>query len=700
MSEAYAPDPELEEAEAPAQQANADFILNAPKSPNLAFDIDETILARMGAKVCEEFEVDEASRKEAGYDEKLKQAIELATLAKTAKAYPWDGASNVKYPLIIQAAIQFNARSYAAIIDGPEVVKASIKGQPTDAKAARADRVAKHMSWQLLEEEEEWQEDTDALLLRLAIVGTLFRKRYFDPVLGRNCSHVLGPEEFVVNYKAKRDLSIVPRMTQVLTFYPHEIIEKRRARLWLDVELGEAENAANDDQAPHTFLEQHRLWDLDEDGYPEPYIITVHKETQRVVRVVARWYEENVKTNDKGEIVSIKPYECFTRYGFIPAPDGGFYYLGFGTLLGAHSDTINTILNQLLDAATLSNLQSGFIGEGVSIKSGNLRFKPGEWKKAGGTGGNLSQNIVPLPTKEPSPVLRDLLMFLVDSAKELTSTQDILTGDAGKGTMPVGTVQALVEQGLKTFTAIVQRVHQSLKRELRVLYQLNAHYLEPQVYFTFQDQPMKVIREDYTEGDLDIVPVSDPNMATDLQRMSQAQFALEVAGGAGGNLQAAGKHALRAAKVPYVDEIFPEQEGPPPPDPKLLVEQAKAEAKERELDIKQADVAATIAKTEAETEQLKLETAMMGPQMMAELEAMVMQAMTRALDMVTNGGNPQVRPEQLQGMGGPPADGPVPPVPPGPAGGPEGAMGVGPGDGPPLPDQGPPDGGAVGPGVG
>ncbi|HYF57161.1 MAG TPA: hypothetical protein VEA41_23125, partial [Salinarimonas sp.] len=170
MSEAYAPDPELEEAEAPAQQANADFILSAPKSPNLAFDIDETILARMGAKVCEEFEVDEASRKEAGYDEKLKQAIELATLAKTAKAYPWDGASNVKYPLIIQAAIQFNARSYAAIIDGPEVVKASIKGQPTDEKAARADRVAKHMSWQLLEEEEEWQEDTDALLLRLAIV--------------------------------------------------------------------------------------------------------------------------------------------------------------------------------------------------------------------------------------------------------------------------------------------------------------------------------------------------------------------------------------------------------------------------------------------------------------------------------------------------------------------------------------------------
>lgn len=695
MSEAYDLEPEeaeLEEApeDAPAEAAEP-WVMTAAGVPNLAFDLDETLLNQIGAKVCEEFEIDCASRREAGYDEKLKQAVELATLAKTAKAYPWDGASNVKYPLIIQAAIQFNARSYPAVIDGPEVVKASIKGQPDPAKNDRAQRVAAHMSWQLLEEEEEWEEDTDALLLRLSIVGTLFRKRYFDPMLGRNCSHVIGPDEFVVNYKAKRDLSVVPRMTQVLSFYPHEITEKKRAGLWLDVDLGQANEAANDDQAPHEFLEQHRLWDLDEDGYPEPYIVTVHKESQKVVRIYARWYPENVKFNQKGEIERIKPYECFTKYPFIPSPDGSFYDLGFGTLLGAHSNTINTILNQLMDAATLSNLQSGFIGEGVSIKSGNLRFKPGEWKKVGTNGGALNQNIVPLPTKEPSAVLYNLMVFLIDTAKDLTATQEILTGDAGKGTMPVGTVQALVEQGLKTFTAIVKRLHRALKRELRVLYELNSRYLEPEVYFAFQDQPNQVFLEDYKAGDLDIVPVSDPNMATDMQRMSQAQVTLGIAKEAGGDMRAAGIRALEAARVPNPEEIFPPPQGPPPPDPKLVEVELKAKDAERQTNIDAAKAASDIAAQDAQTERTKLETMMMGPEVASMIEQIVANTIERTLAMVSNGGQPApVRQAELPGMGGPPADGPVPGLPDGSQGPPPGAMGFGPGDGQPPPDQGPP----------
>lgn len=676
MTEALAyPDADVEEQdeEAPAAEQGEPWVLTAPESSNLAFDIDETILGKIGAKVCEEYTSDLTSRGESGFDLRLKRAVALATMATEAKTSPWENASNVKYPLIIQAAIQFNARSYAAVVDGPDVVKGSVKGKPDPEKDARADRVGKHMSWQLLEEEEEWEEDTDQMLLRLAVVGTLVRKRYFDPILGRTCSHVLGPDEFVVNYMAKRDLRVCPRATHVLRYYPHEILENRRSGLWLDIDLGDAPDAANDDEAPHAFLEQHRLWDLDGDGYPEPYIVTVHQETQKVVRLVARWYPQGVQVNQRGEIAKITPYECFTKYGFIPSADGSFYDMGFGTLLGSTADSIDTILNQLIDAGTLANLQGGFIGEGVSIKSGRSRFAPGEWKKAGSTGASLRESIVPLNYKEPSTVLFSLMTFLIDAAKEITATQDILTGDAGKGTMPVGTVQALVEQGLKTFTAIVKRIHRSFRRELAILYQLNGRYLDPQVYFTFQDEPAEVLRDDYQADDLDVIPVSDPNMATDLQRMGQAQFVLSLIETGEVDKREAVNRALAAAHVP--DRKALEPKGSPPPDPKTLEVAAKAEDAKRNTDIKAATAAADIAAKEATTEKTKLETALMGPEVMAFIQQVVQASVQQALTMVNNGG--QVQPDQLQGMGGPPVDPGLLPPPEGMQGPPGGPMGEG-----------------------
>jgi chaperonin GroES len=668
-------------------------ITTAPQSPNLAFDIDDTVLAAMGSKVVEEYGIDDASRKEAGYDERIKQAVELATLAKEAKNYPWPDASNVKYPLIIQACIQFNARSYPAVIDGPSLVKGRVLGKPSPEKQARAQRVAAHMSWQLLEQEEEWEEDTDHLLLRLPIVGTMVRKRYFDPGLGRNTSVLIAPDEFVVNYRAKRDLSVCPRATHVLTFCPQEIIEKKRAGLWLDVELGEADS--RDEQAPHTFLEQHRLWDLDEDGYPEPYIVTVHKETEKVVRVMARWYEDGIKLNDRGEVAKITPYRCFTKYGFIPSSDGSFYDMGFGTLLGPLSATIDTSINQLMDAAHLANVQGGFIGEGVSIKSGNLRFRPGEWKKVGAAGGSLKDSIVPMPVKEPSAVLYNLMVFLIDAAKELTATQDILTGDTGKSTMPVGTTLALIEQGLKTFTAIVKRIHRALKKELAVQYQLNARYLNEEEHFTFQDEEQQTGREDYALGDLDVVPVSDPSMATDMQKMGRAQFLLGMRG-AGLNDMEINRRALEAASIQDVPALMPE--GPPPPDPKIALENRKLDQKDTELQIKDNEAAAGIAEQEAriaklvaDTMQTTLATLMMGP----EFQLAAIQASTQATAALTgkteDGG--QVQQPDVPGMAQQPPDAGLPPVPEGPAIGPEGQMGVGPGNGFPAPDQGSPDGG-------
>lgn len=693
MSEAYALESEL--TEAPEDEAPGFDLMAAVNSPNIAAELDDSTLNAIGAKVVEEFKIDEESRKTAGYEERVERAVKLASLVNEAKNYPWPGASNIKYPLIIQAAIQFNARSYPAVVDGPQVVKGSTQGKPDPQKDARGERVGKHMSWQLLEEEEEWEEDTDSLLLRLPIVGTLYRKRYFDPQLGRNCSHVLGPDEFVVNYKAKRDLSVIPRATHILSFYPHEIIEKKRSGLWLDVELGEPQDAANDDQAPRVFLEQERLWDLDDDGYPEPYIVTVHKDSEKVVRIVARFHTDGIEVNEQGEILRIKPYEIYTKYGFIPSADGSHYDMGYGTLLGPVSDTINSTINQLMDAAHLSNVQGGFIGAGVSIKSGNQSFRPGEWRKAESVGGSLRDNIVPLPTKEPSSVLYNLMVFLIETSKDLTATQDILTGDAGKGTMPVGTVQALVEQGLKTFTAIVKRIHRSFKRELRIMYQLNARYLKPEVYFQFQDEPSEVLREDYTEGDLNVVPVSDPNMATDMQRMSQAQFTVEIGKQTGAiPPRKLAEVALKAARVPDIEGLLG-PETPPAPDPKMLEVEADAKLREREIDIKDRVAASDIALKDAQTAKAKAELAMIAPQFLAQMENLVRSAVQQALAMVENGGKPETGPEGPGGMVGGPPDGGVPPMVEGPVPDALGPMGPGPGDGGGPAGEGAPVQGAV-----
>lgn len=686
MSEAYELPDMIEAEEGEGQPVGFD-LMAAITSPNIVDELDDNILAQIGAKVVEEFQIDEESRKASGWEERYKDAMKLALQTKEAKNYPWPNASNVKYPLISTAAIQFNARAYPAIIDGPEVVKGAVKGRPTPEKVARAERVGKHMSYQLLEEMDDWEEDTDRLLIQLPIVGCAFRKTWFDPVKGYNCSHLVSALDFVVNYWTK-DLDTCPRSTHVLTYYPHEVREKMLSGLWRDVDLGRPQAADNDDEAPYTFYEQYRLWDLDGDDYPEPYTITVEKETGKVVRIVARFDERGVMAREDGAIIRIVPTKVFTKYGFIPAPDGSYYDIGFGTLLNPLSETINSTINQLMDAGHLSNVQGGFIGAGVSIKSGAQTFRPGEWRKASSEGGSLRDNIVPLPTKEPSVVLYNLMMFLVEAAKDVTATQDILGGDAGKGSLPVGTVSALIEQGLKTFTAIVKRIHRALKKELGILYWLNGRYLEPEVYYTFQDKEGSVAQEDYAAGDMDVVPMSDPNMATDMQRMQQAQFKMEVASGAGGNMRAAARGALQAARVPSdeIDEIFPDQ--PPAPDPKLLEAEAKAKLEERKIDIDQSVAAADIALKNLQAEKLQAEIAMMGPDFMADMKMIIQGAVREALAMVENGGKPAAGPEGAGGMVGGPPDGGVPPMAPGPTPDVGGPMGAGPVGGAQVPGEG------------
>lgn len=738
MAEAYTyPDEDLtEDAPEPANDRRADVqkLIANIRSPNIAADLDASELATIGAKVVEEYKIDLTQREGEGWDKRNEDAMKLALQVKEAKNTPWANASNVKFPLLTTAAIQFAARAYPAIVDGNAVVKGKALGEDSGvpevdprtgqpamgpngepvwrvkpgAKKARADRVARHMSWQLLEEMSGWEEDTDRLLHMLPITGCVIRKTWFDPVKGYNCSYLVSPDKFVVGYWTK-DLETCPRATQVCEYYPHEIEEKFRGDVWVrppgDLGFGTAPDASNDDQAPHTFLEQHRLLDLDDDGYPEPYIVTVHKDTMQTVRIVARYDEEGVKANAAGEVVSIKPVRYFTKYGFIPSPDGCFYDIGFGQLLNALNGTINTTINQLIDAGTLSNTQGGWFGSGLSIKSGNARFGPGEWKKADVTGGTLKDNIVPLPAVPPSAVLFNLLGMLIEAARDITATKDILTGETQGTNQPVGTTLAMIEQGLKVFTAIYKRIHRSMKQELACLYRLNRIFLPQESYFAFQDTPEAISQRDYAD-DIDVLPVSDPTVVHDMQKIGRAQYLMQFLGQPNMDTKAIQTRALEAASIPNIEDLFTKE--PPPPDPKLLIEMKKLEQDGRRIDIEDRKLKLLEASTTADSTgkyagaiaQLSGAGGGLGVSPEALLLSALLHNQATQETSTNDGPAPEVQPGDVRGMAGPPPHPDAAPVLQGPAAGIGPPMGDGGGDGPPLADEGYPDGGAVDLGMG
>jgi chaperonin GroES len=533
--------------------------------PNIADDLDDHKLATIGMTVCREYEIDKGSRSE--WEAKMGKAMDLAMQVAESKTFPWPGAANVKYPLLTTASIQFAARAYPAIVQGQDVVKGKVVGQDVDgSKQDRAERIGQHMSYQLLQEMTEWEEDTDKLLHILPIVGCCFRKTYFDPGLGRNCSEMVSAKNLVVNYAAK-SLERATRITQAFELYPHEITERMRSGVFLEVDLGLAQNSDGDEDGAHEFLEQHRRLDLDEDGYSEPYCVTVHKDTGRVVRIYARYDTAGVEVDNRtGKVARVEPVHYYTKYSFIPSPDGGFYDIGLGSLLWDINETINSTINRLLDAGTLANTGGGLIGKGLKLKGGNQSFKPGEWKQVDTGGVNIAENMFPLPTPLPSPVLMEMLTFLTDAGREVASVKDVLTGDGMTANMPATTTMAMVEQGLTQFSAIYKRIHRSLGAELKKLYRLNRLYLPPEVYFRVLDDEKAVAQTDYEDESVDIAPVSDPTIITSQQKLAKAQYLMQFMGDPLVDQFELRTRILEAAQIEHIETLLPPPQ-PPQPDP-------------------------------------------------------------------------------------------------------------------------------------
>lgn len=565
---------------------------------NIAGDLDDSKLQGLGEKVVREFKIDDNSR--ADWKERAKDAISLAMQVAEAKNYPWPKASNVKYPLVTVAAIQFAARAYPAVVPPSNPVKVKLQGRITPEKQERADRIADHMSWQVLEEMPEWDEDTDKLLHILPIVGCVFRKTYFSRELGRNCSELVMPDKLCVNYWAK-SLDRVPRITEEIELYPNEVEERKRSGTFLDVDLPMP--TGEDDDAPMEFLEQHRRIDLDDDGYAEPYIVTVHKETAKVVRIVARFENSGITISEKGKLIRIEPVQYYTKYSFLPAPDGSFYDVGFGTLLMPINETVNASINQMLDAGHLQNVGGGLIANTLRVRGGTLRFKPGEYKMASVPAGmSMRDAVFDFRHPGPSAVLFNLLGLLLEAGKEIASIKDVLTGESAGANEPVGTTLAKIEQGLKVFTAIYKRVFRSMKDEYGKMARLNAIYLNPQTYFVLLDQqgePRQGVAgpEDYDMSDLDVVPVADPGSVSDMQRIHRAQFIMQFLGDPAMNGMEIRRRVLEAANVDDVDGLFSKESPPPPPEVMKAMHEMQMDL--AELDMKAQRQVAEIAEIES-----------------------------------------------------------------------------------------------------
>lgn len=609
------------------------------EAQNVAKLLSKELLDKIGQEAVTGYNVDRASRAE--WEERQADAVKLALQVSETKSFPWENCSNVKFPLVTIAALQFLSR-VAILTKGRQLVKCDVLGpDETGQLAARGSRIASHMSFQLVEEDKNWIDDDEKAKLAASIIGCAFKKSFFDPIRGINISEHVPAMDFVVDYMTK-SLEKSNRMTQLMRFNANDVRERVAGGLWLEMntdrstypESNVMKAAADETAGVHSsldtsidsydILEQHCFWDLDEDGYQEPYIIWVRRDTAQVLRIVARFFDagdvyrkndlairrlrrrsdsftdegktkadkqikelEDAKDNS---IVRIEGFQHFTKIPFIPSPDGGFYDLGLGALLGPINESTNSIINQLIDAGTMSNTAGGFLGRGVKLKGGKQSFDPFEWKPVDSTGDDLRKNIFPLPVREPSAVLFQLLSLLITYGEKISGSTDIMTGVSPGQNTPAETSRNTIEQGMKLFSGIYARMHRAFKRELEVLYQLNRMFLDMNtryIQLTAGDSAIITAKDYQADGAL-IFPAADPATVSETQRQQKAIMMKQAAAESPGyNRYEVEKMFLEAFEIPNWETLYPNPQGPKaipvPPNPKVELEKQKLQLQAQDM---------------------------------------------------------------------------------------------------------------------
>ena len=561
-------DEEPQEAEeAPA--APAEKLQQILDAGNLADALTPEKLTEIGRDVVAMYRLDKSSMSE--WLEKMQKAIDLAKLVKSSKDYPFVNASNIKYPLVASAALQFNARAYPAIVPSGDIVSVRVWGKDNSgAKAARGERVASYMSWQLATEMLEWESDTDKLLVQVPIVGDMFRKVWFDGERAR--SRLVAPGKFIVNANCQA-LSDVPRCTEELELYPYEVKEREESDRFAEIDY---DDAPDDKQKSRQYIEQHARIDLDGDGYPEPYVVTVYVATEKVVRMVPDFRMDDVSfemgqqmvngpmgpemQDVPTEIKKIRRRQYFVHYQLMPGMDGSFWGTGLGILLGDISEAVNSSFNMLIDAGHYASLGGGFIGSEFRLKGGAKNMRPGEWRQVPTNGGDIRSGVVPMTFPGPDQTLFAMLGMLTEAGKEISSTKDIMTGETERAMTATATM-ALIEQGLKVFSASYKRLFRGLKQEFALIAEINSETVSPERYNAFLDeeQPFDPAA-DFGAADMDVQPVADPGSVTKMQAMAKAQILLDMAEKGLVDPAEATDRILQAAGIADVEKLIPQMD--------------------------------------------------------------------------------------------------------------------------------------------
>jgi len=548
-------------------------ILDLVSKGNIVPDLDQKVLDRIGAAVVSDYDTDKRSMQD--WLDRNALALKLIDQKPEVKNDPWPNSASTKLPLVLNAAMRSAAEEYAEILRGDELVKADILGSVTPGKEARGQRVTKLMNYQIYHDLEDWEEDHDRLILVKNILGTV-HKKYFYADGKIQC--VLRLNGVVINDNVMH-LRDAPRITDEIEKFWWQAEEKFRLEEWTRFEITNADSQdfAQADKL-NLFLEQIRREDLDDDGYPEPYVVTVHKQSRKVVRITPNYPADAITFNEvidyaqyQGldpkaqqiakaglkvkKIATTRPRVRYVKYSMIPSWEGGYWDFGYGILLGPLNENCNQLVNQLLNAGHLANKGGGFINSGVKIPGGTLKFSMNEWKVVQSPGMDLARNIVPLPVKEPSQTLFSTLGLLMETLRELSAVSQVMSGEQPRANMPAASVLALLEQGKKMFNSVYKRHYRALNQELLALFDLNFLYTDPKTYIEFHDLEQKpvppevlqglgrdpeqamtfgqlpelwvpLIQGDYEREGLDILPTANPEFSSRMQRMAESQALL------------------------------------------------------------------------------------------------------------------------------------------------------------------------------
>lgn len=581
--------------EAPSQDINGlQKLIGFIRGGNIALDMESEKLHKISAQCKLEYDLDLATLGD--LQQRWDAGEKLARQVREAKNYPLENSANIKYPLLVKAALDFAANAYPEIVKGKDVVTCNIVGKdPQGTKQARADRVGEYMSWQHTDGIANWQEQTDELLTVLPVYGCMFRKSYPDRVRGF-AKDLIRPQDIVMDYYA--DFETTPRFTHLISYYPYEIQEKISLQEFREFTY----SLATDSQEPQKFLCQYTRLDLDEDGYPEPYEVIMHEESGEVVSITAFYSEESIKVNKGGQVAAVQPIQLFTQYKLLPAIDGCGYGSGFGDLLEGINEVINTNLNQLVDAGTLANIQGGFIGAGVRMQGGKMTVKNGQWNPVQSSGASLRDNIVPFPFNGPNVVLFQLLGTMLEAGEKLAGTQigfkDI------PANMGEGVALNLMERGARVYSAIFKRIHRALKREFGIQFELNRLYLPKENYADFHEgEDPQTLAEDFAQKfKADVAPISDPEMSTDIQRLGRATFLTQFKDDLALDPIEIRRRVFQAVGIADIDKLFAQQQQANPA--MMALEELKLRLAQADLEKKQAEtkeIMTRLPKIEAET---------------------------------------------------------------------------------------------------